>query len=41
MNPANDNYSFRRSPQWWAANLCSLPALVAWVWIIGRIGAMW
>lgn len=37
--PANDN--FRRSPAWWAANLASLPVLVAWVWIIGRIGGMW
>jgi hypothetical protein len=32
--PANDN--FRRSPAWWAANLISLPALVAWVWLVAE-----
>jgi hypothetical protein len=26
----------KRSPQWWAANLISLPVLVGWVWLVAK-----
>lgn len=38
MIASNDNHpTLRRSPAWWAANLVSLPVLIALVWLVAHL----